>query len=206
MIVTYWSEAVSAIIPMAMFAFATSASPGPVNIVSAMSGARYGAMKSFPYVFGATFGFVTILLSVGSGLGVIVLERPLLSKALAIMGSIYMLYLAYQIAKAPATSPDPDAVYAPPTLIAGAITQAVNPKAWVVSLSAVSLYVSNSSHYAGFLVLLSAIFFGICLASLWAWSFAGASLARRTGGIRKFNIAMSVVLAISVTFFLIDIL
>lgn len=57
-----------AALPMALFALATSATPGPVNVLSAMSGARFGIWLSLPYVLGATTSFVAILVGLGMGL------------------------------------------------------------------------------------------------------------------------------------------
>ena len=61
-------------LPMALFALVTSATPGPVNVISAMSGARFGPISSLPYVFGATTSFVAILLLVGLGLNSVVAQ------------------------------------------------------------------------------------------------------------------------------------
>ena len=61
------SEYLVAVLSMASFAFATSASPGPVNIVAAMSGAEFGIKRSCSYVLGAALGFVTILVGIGVG-------------------------------------------------------------------------------------------------------------------------------------------
>ncbi|MDO8959031.1 MAG: LysE family transporter, partial [Rhodocyclaceae bacterium] len=133
------SELGSALLPMAGFAFATSASPGPVNIVSAMSGARFGAMRSIPYVLGATVGFIAILLLVGAGLGLFITRHPLVAKLLAIAGALYMLHLAYRIARASTDHMLDGEVAAPPNLMAGVIAQVINPKAWIVSLSAISI-------------------------------------------------------------------
>ena len=62
------NEHLVAILPMVSFAFATAASPGPVNIVAAMSGAQFGVKKSLSYVVGAAAAFVAVLLCVGIGL------------------------------------------------------------------------------------------------------------------------------------------
>ena len=61
------SDSVTSMISMTMFALATSITPGPVNVVSLASGARFGVLKNIPYVLGATFGFVAVLALLGSG-------------------------------------------------------------------------------------------------------------------------------------------
>ena len=199
-------EISSFLLPMAGFAFATSASPGPVNIVSAMSGARFGATRTFPYVVGATLGFIGILLLVGIGLGSFVINYPWLAKLLALVGAIYMLYLAYQIARTSSSQMVQDDTSVSPSLMTGVIAQVINPKAWIVSLSAISIYVATSSYYATALMVLCIIFFVICALSLWCWSLLGAVFSRSPDAIRWFNLAMAVLLALSIVLFLQDIL
>ncbi|MDF3822549.1 LysE family transporter [Leptospira sp. 96542] len=194
-------------LPVAGFAFAMSASPGPVNIVSAMSGARFGAWRSFPYVLGATVGFVGILASVGAGLGVSVARYPALVRLMAVLGAAYMLLMAWRIAHAslqPGSQAQARDLTAPPTWLAGAVAQLINPKAWIVSFSAVSIFVATHADYAGALVLCCAIFFVICLLSLWSWSLVGALVARWAGGVRVFNLVMAALLAVSIVYFLLD--
>lgn len=196
-------------LPVAGFAFAMSASPGPVNIVSAMSGARFGAWRSFPYVLGATVGFVGILAAVGAGLGVSVARYPALVRLMAVLGAAYMLTMAWRIARVSLQQAhgqqDQDLV-APPSWLAGAVAQLINPKAWIVSFSAVSLFVATHPDYGAALWLCCTIFFVICLLSLWSWSLVGALVARWAGGVRIFNLVMAVLLAVSIVYFLLDML
>ena len=196
----------SVLLPMAGFAFATSASPGPVNIVSAMSGARFGVARTVPYVLGATLGFIAILLLVGIGLGTFVTSHPWLAKLLAVAGASYMLYLASRIARASTSRMFDDDAAVTPKLMAGVIAQVMNPKAWIVSLSAISIYVATSRDYATALAALCLIFFVICALSIGCWSLLGAAFSRHPGAIRGFNLAMAALLALSIVFFLQDIL
>ncbi|MFO6421119.1 LysE family translocator [Hylemonella sp. W303a] len=194
-------------LPMAGFAFAMSASPGPVNMVSAMSGARFGALRSFPYVLGATVGFVGILAAVGAGLGVSVARYPNLVRLMALLGAAYMLSMAWRIARASMQSGTPaHDLAAPPTGWSGAVAQLINPKAWIVSVSAVSIFVATHTDYVAALSLCCAIFFVICLLSLWSWSLMGALVARWAGGVRVFNLVMAALLALSIVYFLLDLL
>ncbi|WP_253445294.1 LysE family translocator [Halomonas sp. Y3] len=191
---------------MAMFAFATSATPGPVNIVSAMSGARFGPLRSLPYVLGATSGFVAILLSVGAGLGAFITSYSIVAKVMAIVGSSYMLYLAYKIAASSGINSYDENIDIPPGFSSGIIAQVSNPKAWIVSLSAVSIYISTSDNYVALLALFSGLFYVICAFSLWGWTFVGSKLSEHIVDFKVFNLVMAAVLSISIAFFLIDFL
>lgn len=182
---------------MAGFALATSASPGPVNVICAMSGARYGSVKSLRYVFGATFGFVALLILAGLGLAGIVGDNPLVSKTLTVIGSAYMLYLAYQIAGS-AGAIESEPIGRVPSFAAGVLAQWVNPKAWIVSVSGISIYVATKQAYAPWLIVFAALFLCICAASLWTWTLLGNQLARRAGNARILNRAMAVLLGASV--------
>lgn len=185
------------VLSMAGFALATSASPGPVNVICAMCGARYGSVKSLRYVFGATLGFVALLILAGVGLAGLVGNNPLISKTLTVVGSAYMLYLAYQIARSAGeiASKRMDRV---PGLTAGVLAQWTNPKAWIVSVSGVSIYVATKQAYTPWLLVFAALFLCICAVSLWTWTMLGHALARRAGNVRILNRTMGVLLGVSV--------
>lgn len=185
------------VLSMAGFALATSASPGPVNVICAMSGARYGSVKSLRYVFGATFGFVTLLIMAGLGLAGIVGNNLLISKTLTVAGSVYMLYLAYQIARS-AGEIETQQMHRVPGLAAGMLAQWTNPKAWIVSVSGVSVYVASKQAYTPWLLVFAALFLCICAASLWTWTMLGNQLARRAGNVRILNRTMAILLGASV--------
>jgi threonine/homoserine/homoserine lactone efflux protein len=192
------------LIAMAGFALATSASPGPVNIVSAMAGAKFGACKTIPYVLGATIGFVSILAITGSGLSTIILAFPWVERVLGLIGCAYMLYIAWKIARASMIDVSEYAQQRPPGVWSGIVAQYVNPKAWFVSMSAISVYVSNSHDYGAALIAFCAIFFAICFPSLFAWCCVGASFSKKQGRMKIFNLSMAVFLVVSIIGFLVE--
>ncbi|MDR2851970.1 MAG: LysE family translocator [Burkholderiaceae bacterium] len=198
------TSTVSTFIAMAGFALATSASPGPVNIISAMSGAKFGVSRTTPYILGATVGFVSILASTGLGFSFVMTRFPFIVQILAILGSIYMLYLAYKLTRASMTGIEEFEKQSPPNMVAGVFAQYINPKAWIVAISAISIYVSTSQRYAATLTVFCCIFFVICFPSLLIWSIMGASLSKKLGGIRLFNISMALLLAVSIAVFLVE--
>ena len=191
---TYFDTAV----PMALFALATSATPGPVNVLSAMSGARFGTWRSLPYVLGATTSFVAILIVLGLGFQAISGVVESVSLPLTLAGAAYMLYLAWRIAIDSGELHFEAAQSACPGFVTGLVTQALNPKAWIVSLSAITIYVSPHLDYAARLATFSAIFYFICAASLTAWVVIGAQVARFSGNVALFNRVMAGLLAFSV--------
>lgn len=198
------SDTISTFVAMAGFALATSASPGPVNIVSAMSGAKFGAIRTLPYVLGATVGFVSILAITGSGLSPVITRFPGIEQLLAIFGSIYMLYLAYKLAVASLSELGELENRSPPNLVAGIFAQYTNPKAWIVAISAISIYVSTGTDYKATLALFCTTFFFICFSSLFAWSIIGSSFSRKLGSIKAFNLSMAFLLVVSIILFVIE--
>ena len=87
----------SLLLSMALFAFAASFSPGPVNLVSVSSGARYGIRSGLSFVTGATFGFILLFVLIGFGLHHVLSVLPLLTQVLQWLGVAFLLYLSYQL-------------------------------------------------------------------------------------------------------------
>jgi threonine/homoserine/homoserine lactone efflux protein len=194
-------------ITMVGFAFATSASPGPVNIIAVTAGARFGVQKNTSFVLGATISFCSILFLVGVGLGGILTSNKHLSNILAIVGSVYMLYLAYKLAMYNARSFSEKESSVPPNFIDGAMAQYLNPKAWIVSMSGVSIYVANQVSYTASLSIFIAIFFVVCFFSILGWVAAGKRLSSIfKNNIIIFNRIMALILFLSVLHHLVDII
>ena len=63
-------------LPIVLYAFVTSASPGPVNIVAVSSGISFGVRRTLPQVAGATLGFSLLLFAIGMGLGELLRAMP----------------------------------------------------------------------------------------------------------------------------------
>jgi threonine/homoserine/homoserine lactone efflux protein len=191
-------------LPMALFAFATSATPGPVNVISAMTGARFGTVRSLPYVLGATASFVAILLVLGFGFQSILNIVEQVSVLLTVCGSIYMLHLAWKIAADSGDLSFAADEHRRPGFMAGVLTQATNPKAWIVSLSAITIYVGPYLDYTPRLIWFSVIYFFICAVSLTAWSFLGARIVQFTGNVIIFNRIMAGILVMAIGMILFD--
>ena len=99
---------VETLLAMGSFALAGSATPGPVNIIGAMTGTRHGAIRALPFVTGATVSFLALLLICGTGMlaqGRLILA---LARPMTLIGSAYLLWMAWglaSIAPFPASGP-----------------------------------------------------------------------------------------------------
>jgi threonine/homoserine/homoserine lactone efflux protein len=149
---------------------------------------------------------VSLPSSSGSALafGGILVSNRAITNALAISGAIYMLYLAYKLATSkPGASQQDNAP--PPRFINGAIAQWLNPKAWIVSISAISIYVANSKNYSLYLSSFGVIFFVICFLSILGWVVVGSRTSRLlNGNYGAFNKTMAALLALSVVYFVVE--
>lgn len=85
---------------LVFFAFATSITPGPNNIMIMSSGVNYSVQKSLPHLAGVQIGFLLMLLAIGLGAGLILQQQPILHQLIKFIGSVYLLYLAWKIASA----------------------------------------------------------------------------------------------------------
>lgn len=142
-----------------------------------------------------------------AGLGSILLTQPQLLFAGRICGSAFLLWLAWKIATA--APADAKAAKASPTRSVGflgaAALQWVNPKAWLVSTSAVAAYLPAGENTllqsAGF----ASVFVLAALPSGLVWLLLGSATQRLLHNRRRqrvFGILMGLALAGSVTMIL----
>ena len=158
---------------LAIFAFVSSATPGPNNLMLMASGANFGFWRTIPHMLGISIGFMVMLFCVGAGLVQIFDRFPLIYDVLKIASVIYMLWLAWKIANA-APAGKAEAAGTPMTFLQAAGFQWVNPKAWAMALTAITVYVGDAS-----LLWLSAaalLFAVVNLPSVTIWTLAGQQL------------------------------
>src|SRR6201996_4260307 len=105
-------------------------SPGPSTISATAVGAAFSIRRSLDYVGGLIMGTIAVLLMVAAGVVVLLLAMPLGAKALAVISSGYIVYLAFKIATAPPLA-EPGAQTAAPSFASGLLLALVNPKAYL---------------------------------------------------------------------------
>lgn len=186
------------LLALATFALVTSISPGPSNVMLMTSGANFGFARTMPQILGITAGFTALLLGVGMGLGALFQAWPALSIGLKIVGAAYLLYLAWRIAGSRSIAPDPMAAR-PLSFSESALFQWVNPKAWIVALAAVAVYMDAASPWAS-LARLCAVFALVNLPAVSVWAGFGVALRgflAEPRRLRGFNLAMGAALALT---------
>ena len=198
---TPWPEFTRFWLPVTLFALATSASPGPVNIVAAGSGVNFGLRRSLPQVVGASLGFALLLLVLGLGPGAVLTRWAWFQTGLRLLGSVFLIHLACQLQKAAPSTADSSVLAQPPRWIDGLLAQWVNPKAWIVAATGVSSYTLPGERYATSVVQMAAVFFVVCLPSIGAWAGFGVAARRllHSGrALQRFNRVMAAALVLSV--------
>jgi threonine/homoserine/homoserine lactone efflux protein len=170
---------------LALFAFVTSVTPGPNNLMLMASGANFGFRRTVPHMLGVSLGFVLMAFLVGVGLAGLFQTYPVAVTALEVVSVVYMLWLAWKIAHAAAPK-DREVGGKPMTFLQAAAFQWVNPKAWAMALTAVTVHAPDRSLWA--VALVAVIFGAINLPSVSLWTLIGQQLRRVLTNTRRLTI------------------
>lgn len=185
------------LLALILFAFVSSITPGPNNLMLMASGANYGFRRSIPHMLGIGLGFTLMVFLVGVGLVQIFDSYPASYSLLKVMAVVYLLYLAWKIANA-APVKGIKATGRPMTFLQAAAFQWVNPKAWTMALTATAAYAPQQTF--GAIVLVALVFGAINLPSVSTWVVLGQQMARALTSPRRlmlFNRTMALLLIAS---------
>jgi threonine/homoserine/homoserine lactone efflux protein len=181
------------------FAFVSSATPGPNNLMLMASGTNFGFARTIPHMLGVSGGFMVMVVLVGLGLAKLFEVFPLLRLGLKIISVAYLVYLAWKIATSSAPKEDVASGAKPMSFIGASLFQWVNPKAWTMALGAVAAYVPPSNPIGG-LFIVAAVFGAINLPVVSAWAIMGVQLRRFLQDpirLRIFNVTAALLLLAS---------
>jgi threonine/homoserine/homoserine lactone efflux protein len=186
--------------PVAWYVFVMAATPGPNNAMLTASGMNFGLARTWPHIAGIAGGLVVLMLLCGFGLGTVFATWPEAQTALAVAGSLYLLYLAWRIANAAAPTVEEGA--RPMRFIEAFGFQFLNPKGWVMSLTAVTMMPALSSVPEKALTLgVLALLVGS--PSMTVWALFGVAIARvfqRPNARRAINWSLAALLIATIPF------
>jgi threonine/homoserine/homoserine lactone efflux protein len=191
---------VDLILPMTTFALAMAGTPGPNNIMLTASGVNFGFARSLPHIAGVIVGFAVLLASACAGLGLVLAAYPAVHVVLKVVGTAYMLWLAWKIANAGAPSSGSDGGGRPLTFLQAAAFQWVNPKGVLASVGGVALFLRPQTAVADTALILGIFTFATVLSAV-VWTGFGtlvSGLLRDPRHARIFNIAMALLLVASI--------
>jgi threonine/homoserine/homoserine lactone efflux protein len=178
------------------FAFVSSVTPGPNNMMLLASGANFGMRRTVPHMLGISIGHSVMVTLVGLGLITAFDAYPVLHTALKAVSIAYLLWLAWKIGRA--GEPEARKSAKPLTFLQAAAFQWVNPKAWYMALTAISVYAGSTAWQA--VVTVALVFAATNLPSITLWAAMGQEMRRfltSPARLRAFNWTMAGLLVLT---------
>jgi threonine/homoserine/homoserine lactone efflux protein len=186
---------------LAGFALVGSITPGPNNALLLASGIRFGFGRTIRHVAGTAMGMGALVFAVAGGIGVVLLAVPGADLAVKVIGSAYLIYLAFRIAGGHGASRT--VVSRPLGVLSAAAFQFANPKAWLFALAAAGTFLPPGLAPAVGGLAVAATCAVVILGTAAVWAAGGAALSRilDDGRARRVvNVALALILAASVAF------
>lgn len=185
------------LLALAAFAFVSSITPGPNNLMLMASGANFGFRRTLPHMLGVGLGFVFMVVVVGLGLARLFDLWPPLHLVLKAASVAFLLWLAWRIANAAPPSEAKEGGR-PLTFFEAAAFQWVNPKAWAMALTAMSVYSPDRTLLS--VAAVAAVFGAVNIPSISVWTAMGLQVRRwltTAARLRRFNWTMAALLVAS---------
>ena len=160
------------------------------------SGLNFGFWRTIPHMIGVPLGFAFMVIIVGLGLGAVFHNWPVIFQILKYVGALYLLYLSWIIANLGSVD-IPDGIKKRPfTFLQAASFQWVNPKAWIMTMGAISTY-GEISLFPYNVLLISSLYGVLGFVSSGIWVAFGYTLKQfiiNPTTVRLFNGAMALLL------------
>lgn len=177
-----------------LYAFVASFTPGPNNIMAMNFANQVGLKKTMKFCLGVGTGFLIIILLCCYFNILLKNLIPKIESVMAVIGAVYMLYLAVKIISS--KQQDSDATGdRHNSFIAGMLLQFVNPKGILYGITATSTFIltSNSSYFS--LLSYSLILAFIGYMGTFSWCLCGSLFKKIISKYSsQFNILMGLLL------------
>jgi threonine/homoserine/homoserine lactone efflux protein len=178
----------SSLLAMGIFTLVGAITPGPVNVLALRHGAARTRLACAFYVLGASAGYAAVVWAMGQGAQWLMQALPWLSAAAEWLCAAYLLWLAWKLAHAPVETPSDQAstqeqqeqngsARTLQLLLQGAAVQTLNPKAWLVALAGVGLFVLPQADAALALLQFCTMSLLACLIGVGCWALLGQLLS-----------------------------
>lgn len=181
------------------FAVVTSVTPGPNNMLLTASGLGFGFRRAVPQIIGIVVGVMVMTLAVGFGLGTVFQTLPIIQTLMKLAAILYLSHLVWGLARADGIE-GAAGLSRPIRFIEAALFQWINPKAWLIMVSAVALYTPVEGFFTNLVTIATLIgLISVMSASLWAgFGRFMRQLLRSRLRIRLFNLTMAALLAATI--------
>jgi threonine/homoserine/homoserine lactone efflux protein len=168
---------VEKLLPVVVFIFVSTITPGPNNLMLAASGMQFGYRLTLPHILGIHLGLYTLILMAYVGLNQLLLNLPGVLLFLRLFGSAYLLYLAWKMFGLTLIANNPSHTK-PLTILQAGAFQFANPKAWIMTTSAMALAIPllGSASNAAFALCLTWASIGFVCNTIWV--LGGVNLNR----------------------------
>ncbi len=184
------------LLALVAFCFVGVITPGPNNLMLMASGANFGFRRTVPHMFGVGLGMPVLVTLVGIGVIRVFEAFPIVQTVLTVLSVAYLLFLAWKIANAaPPARAAEEQTGKPLTFLQAAAFQWVNPKAWFMALSAITLYAGGREPSA--ILWVAGAYCAVSTISTTSWTALGQQMRRLLSTpvrLRIFNWTMAVLL------------
>ena len=189
----------SQLLPLIFFSVAAAFTPGPNNIIGSYSGFNFGIKKSIPLILGVTFGYTLLISLSATGLNIVFNAYPILKNIIKIIGSIFLVYLAYKISFQ--SQIQEKIIKNPVKFFDTFVFQFINPKGVFAAITSISLFVELGESYIFHSLVVIGVSFFCAATSITSWCLLGKFLRRFAENkifIQRFNYTMSLSLIVCV--------
>lgn len=161
-----------------VFLFPLAYSPGPGNMFFAANGARFGMRATMPANLGYHLATWIVTAAIGFGALAAFTTHPGAFQALKLLGSVYVLWLAWTLFNS--GSHDGAAEAMPAGFSTGVLLLLFNPKAYLIIALMFTQFVADAEGTEWSLVLIITTVFTLNnLLAFLAWTAAGDHMARQ---------------------------
>ena len=174
--------------------FSMGFTPGPNNAVASYSAFNFGVRKTLPIILGVGLGYTVLVVLLIFALISVFQKYPYLQEIIRILGSIFLIYLAYKISfskgKSKSTTENPVKFYET------FLFQFINPKGVMAAIILISKFVSQENYISSSITVIVVCSVTAFL-SITSWALLGKFLrkfATNNEFIKRFNYAMSILL------------
>ena len=181
--------------------FSMGFTPGPNNAVASYSAFNFGVRKTLPIIFGVGFGYTVLVILLIFALISVFQKYPYLQEIIRVLGSLFLIYLAYKISfsksKSKSTTESPVKFYET------FFFQFINPKGVMAAITLISKFVTQENYINSSITVIIVCSVTAFL-SITSWALLGKFLrkfATNNEFIKRFNYAMSILLVACVVSF-----
>ncbi len=160
----------SDLIAFLLFISVAAFSPGPNNFMASYSAFNFGIKKTLPIIYGVTFGFPLLIICINFGLSIIFKKYPEVQKIITLAGTIFLVYMAYKIAKT--KKAENKEIKNPATFINIVLFQFINPKAVIAAAFITSTFISQENFIKDSIIIVGLSII-ISFLSIVTWSLLG---------------------------------